>query len=424
MRNVIYFLSALMLAVAAAFFLREILVEQKDPGYVLIGFGHWSIETSLFIFTVILLVLFCLMYFTIRLVANMLTLPKKIKQTTGKIKDSRSQQALIAGLIDSAEGNWEKAEKALIKHASDSGAPLIHYLTAARAAQSRGALEKRDEYLRMAYESDPKAEIAVGLTQAELHLSHKQFDQALESLTRLKSIAPTHATVLKLLHQTYEHLADWEAIQKLLPALQKSKVLMEAEVKLLETETFSALLKSKAETRDAAALRELWENVPRHIQEMSGVQPLYFAAMIEAGAGAEIEGAIGAALGKEWNETLLVLFGCIDSNDPSAQLSTAENWLADHANDAVLYRILGKLALGSGDLEKAERYLATSIETEPSVEAYQLLGDLFVAGGNDRKASECYKKGLQLASSEVVKQVEDMSGDYLEDVAAEAGFPS
>jgi len=47
------------------------------------------------------------------------------------------------------------------------------------------------------------------LTQAELHLSGNQFDQALETLTRLQSINPTHASVLKLLHQTYHHIGDW-----------------------------------------------------------------------------------------------------------------------------------------------------------------------------------------------------------------------
>jgi len=117
---------------------------------------------------------------------------------------------LIAGLVDSAEGNWEKAEKILIKHASHSGAPLIHYLTAARAAQSRGAFDKRDEYLQKAAAQAPGSDVAIGLTQAELHLSGNQFEQALETLTKLQSIDPTHASVLKLLHQTYRHIGDWK----------------------------------------------------------------------------------------------------------------------------------------------------------------------------------------------------------------------
>jgi HemY protein len=115
-------------------------------------------------------------------------------------------------------------------------------LTAARAAQSRGAIDKRDEYLQIAAQHGDDAEVAVGLTQAELNLSGKQFDQALETLTRLQSINPTHANVLRLLHKTYQHLGDWHALRSLIPVLNKQKVLMEAELNPVEAEVFSNLL--------------------------------------------------------------------------------------------------------------------------------------------------------------------------------------
>lgn len=160
-----------------------------------------------------------------------------------------SQQALIKGLVDSAEGNWESAEDILIKHASHSGAPLIHYLTAARAAQSRGAFDKRDEYLQFAAEHGNNSEIAVGLTQAELNLSGQQYTEALETLTRLHSINPMQASVLRLLHLTYQQLGDWQALRSLIPSLTTHKILMEAELKLVETEVFSNLLKQAAEQK-------------------------------------------------------------------------------------------------------------------------------------------------------------------------------
>ncbi|NYT47524.1 MAG: hypothetical protein H0A75_08105 [Candidatus Methanofishera endochildressiae] len=149
-------------------------------------------------------------------------LPGRIRMRGKSVKFNRSQDALIAGLVDSAEGNWERAEKTLIKHASNSGAPLIHYLTAARAAHSRGAMDKRDEYLQRATKDAPGSEVAVGLTQAELHLSQKQFDQALETLTKLHSIDSSHASVLKLLHQI-SATRRLEAIRSLLPAFHENK---------------------------------------------------------------------------------------------------------------------------------------------------------------------------------------------------------
>ncbi|HEY8219886.1 MAG TPA: heme biosynthesis HemY N-terminal domain-containing protein, partial [Methylobacter sp.] len=258
MKNIMYFLGSLLLAVAAAFFVNQWLGGFESPGYVLIGIGHWSLETSLIVFSVGLIMGFFVFYIFFRFLGWLLRLPGQIKNRGKSIKFNRSQEALIAGLVDSAEGNWEKAEKVLIKHASHSGAPLIHYLTAARAAQSRGAYDKRDEYLRKAADQAPGSDVAIGLTQAELHLSEKQFEQALETLTRLHSIDPTHATVLKLLHQAYQQAGDWEGVRNLIPSLNNNKVLMEAEIKLLETEAYSKLLKQAAEQGIAEEIESLW----------------------------------------------------------------------------------------------------------------------------------------------------------------------
>jgi HemY protein len=408
-KTILFFLGALLLAIAAAFLVNQWLSGFESPGYVLIGIGQWSIETSLVVFTISLIMGFFIFYLFFRFLGWLLRLPGQIKARGKSVKFNRSQEALIAGLVDSAEGNWERAEKVLIKHASHSGAPLLHYLTAAKAAQSRGAIDKRDEYLRKAADQVPGSDIAIGLTQAELNLSGNQFDQALETLTRLHSIDPTHASVLKLLHQTYQHIGDWEGIRKLIPSLHNNKVLMEAEIKLLETEAFSKLLKQAAENGNINEIESLWSEIPGYIKSVHGVSAIYFAAMIEAGVGAKVEDELAKTLSANWNQTLLVLFGSIQSADPVRQLETAEQWLTSHAGDAVLLSLIGKLSLKCGDAGKAERYFNHSITVEPTVLAYQLLGDLLSARGDKDKASECYKSGLELASSEIVSRIDTIS---------------
>ncbi|WP_198246676.1 heme biosynthesis HemY N-terminal domain-containing protein [methane-oxidizing endosymbiont of Gigantopelta aegis] len=410
MKKLLSFLLPLLIAIAVAFAIHSWLSQYDNPGYVLIGFGHWSMETSLVFFAVALVIAFFVFYVFFRFLGALMRLPGKIKEKSKKIKFDRSQDALVAGLVDSAEGNWERAEKTLIKHAANSGAPLLHYLTAAKAAQSRGAVEKRDEYLKKAAEKAGGSDIAVGLTQAELYLSDEQFDQALQTLSKLHSIDPNHASVLKMMHQAYRRVGDWEGLSKLIPSLHKNKILMEAEVKLLETETYSNLLRREAEQKDADAIQACWESVPEHIKLAPGVNAIYFAAMIEAGAGDRIESDLVDAIVKNWDATLLVLYGNIDSQDPEKQLQTAEKWLAVHPSDAVLLRMLGKLCLKSGQMEKAEQYLKKSLSIEPTVAAYQLLGDLLLQKGEPEAASGAYKNGLELASSEVVTQAEKIVG--------------
>lgn len=263
--------------------------------------------------------------------------------------------------------------------------------------------------MQKAADQAPGSNIAIGLTQAELHLSGNQFDQALETLTKLQSINPTHASVLKLLHQTYQQLGDWEAIRKLLPSLNQNKVLMEAEVKLLETETFSRLLKQAAELGDANQIALLWSETPAHIKKMHGMSAIYFAAMIEAGAGSMIEEELAHMLSIHLDDTLLVLYGSVQSNDAVKQLATAEQWLIAGPNNPVLLAMLGKLSLQLGENEKAENYLSQSTAADPSVEAYQLLGDLYFGQNEKDKACESYKSALELSSSEIVTRLDQIA---------------
>jgi HemY protein len=57
-------------------------------------------------------------------------------------------------------------------------------------------------------------------------------------------------------------------------------------------------------------------------------------------------------------------------------------------------------------LDEAGAYLKRSIELDPSVTAYQLLGDILSQQpGQLEIANELYRKGLLLASEEVVRKV-------------------
>jgi HemY protein len=408
MKNLMYFLGSLLCAVLVAFLLHSWLVKQNDPGYVLIGFGHWSLETSLTVFAVAQVIGFFFLYNFFRLMGVLIRMPNQFAKRRRNIRFNRSQEALVAGLFDAADGNWERAEKVLIKHAAHSGAPLLHYLTAARAAQSRGALDKRDEYLQKASEQSSDTNMTVGLTQAELHLSEKQFEQALETLGKLHSINPGHARVLKMMHQAYQHLGDWEGLSKLLPSLQQHKVLMETEVKLLETETFSRLLKQTIAQGDRQAIQTCWEGIPDHIKALPGIANIYFAAMIAAGAGASVESAMLKQLGRHWDDTLLVLVSNIEAEDKAKQLQSVEQWLAVYPSNAVLLRVLGKLALKAAQMEKAEQYLLKSLNTEASVATYQLLGELLFTKGDKDQACDYFKRGMELASAELISGVESI----------------
>ena len=106
--------------------------------------------------------------------------------------------------------------------------------------------------------------------------------------------------------------------------------------------------------------------------------------------------------------TLLVLFGSVQSIDFRGQLEMAEKWLLQHGEDAILLRVLGKVSIKCEFAEKAKKYLAKSIDTEPTVEAYRILGNFLAEEGDQERASECYKLGLELASTQVISHASAM----------------
>ena len=186
---------------------------------------------------------------------------------------------------------------------------------------------------------------------------------------------------------------------------------MEAEVKLLEAETFSGLLKDVAHNGKVEEIQTLWETIPGHVKAMHGIPAIYFAAMIEVKSGALIEEELLESLSKNWDETLLILYGSVQSSNFPGLLENAEKWLLEHPNSAVLHRVLGKISITCDRPDKAEKYLTKSLQIDPTVGAFQILGELYFGRGDKDRASECFKHGLELASSEVVSNVEVMVAD-------------
>ena len=202
MRLSIFLLLALAIGTGLALFLKQ------DPGFVVFGYRHWTLETSLGLFLLALVAGFAALYFLIRLGLHTLGFSPRLRNWRSARRRRHAHKQLSQGLIALSEGRWDVAEKRLARSAAACDVPLLNYLGAARAAQQLGLDDARDRYLRQAHDSDPAAELAVGLTQAELQLAHNQLEQALATLGKLRDIAPRHTHVLRLLMKLYRQLSD------------------------------------------------------------------------------------------------------------------------------------------------------------------------------------------------------------------------
>ncbi|MGD8574328.1 MAG: heme biosynthesis HemY N-terminal domain-containing protein, partial [Gammaproteobacteria bacterium] len=264
----------LVLAVLFAVIL-VVLGLHADNGYALLSYGGWSAEMSLATLILLVVVGCGLLFILVRLLVRIWQLPRRLRALRQRRRVRNARRSMLRGMIDMAEGRWRDGERNLLRYVRYSETPLLNYLVAARAAQLQDEHERRDQYLRKAYEETPSATVAVLLTQAELQLAHRQFEHALATLRRLKEISPNHGFALKLLARIYRELGDWEPLRDLLPELRRSRAMNAEELERLELQATHALMERAAARADGTALNELWRELPRRLRQDDAVAADY-----------------------------------------------------------------------------------------------------------------------------------------------------
>lgn len=366
----------------------------RDPGYVLLAYGRHTIETSLMVGLLGMVLLFLLLYWFWRFLHWALDSQRGQRKANNKT---------IRGLIAYAEGDWHNAEKLMAKGAAGNDIALINYLTAAQAAHEQGEEDRRDDYLRLAHQTVKGVDIAVGLTKARLQYQSEQWEECLATLMRLKQNdkLPSYPYVIKMLSQVYVQLQDWDRLLELLPDLKKRKVLEQGEYHDLERRCYEGRLKqAQRGTGDdrLANVQQVWQRIPRKLHQEIPLVQAYAEALINLNAGTEADKILTDALRKHWDDNLARLYGFVKGGDVAKQLLWAENWLKERPNNAMLLLTLGRLSLQLQQWEQARSYFEASIRSRRTAEAHGELGRLLSHLGEHQASNENFQSGLALIS--------------------------
>jgi HemY protein len=381
--------------------LAVVMYHENDIGYIKIGLGQYEYSTTLLIFGAALLATSMALYVLARIASAIARFFAVLGSRRRKHLQDKSRHALTQGLIELAEGRFDSAEKILLQKIDQSETPLLNYLAAARAAQQLGAHDRRDEYLRLAHNATPTADVAIGLTKAELQLAHNQTEQALATLLHLTSISPKHFYVLKLLARTYEQLADWKQLVELVPELKRHDVFDQDKLLRIEVSAWTGLLTERTAHRSFELLTELWHDMPHHVKTQHELLEHYARSLVEIGATGEAEKLLRDALKNNWQDSTIRLYSELDVLINSKEFESVESWLSEHACDAHLLLALGKLAMGLTLWGKARSYLEASIACKPMAETYVRLATLLEEHTNEPDiAQNAYRQGMHLLAGD------------------------
>jgi HemY protein len=388
-------LIALLCVLAVALF------AYHDPGYVMVQYRGWIVESSLSLVLLMLLAGVVLLYLLSWLAGNLLRLPRRLRDWRRRHAARRAQSALVRGFLDLYTGRYQRAEQRLSKYAGygDTTA-VLNYLGAARAAQAQGADERRDRYLELAHERTAGGEPAVALTRAELLLGRGQYGAALVDLTRLQAEHPKNTVMLTLLLRLYRETRDWERLLELLPALRKQHAVDSALAERLEIQAYRYLLASGGGKGAEQALNGIWQRVPKALAYRAELVHAYVERLIECGAPDQAEAVLYRSVTRQMSQELIYLYGLVDGSQPDRQLRRAEEWLGGHETDPVLLLTVGRLCRRNALWGKARQYLESCIRSGGSYEAFNELAGVLEKMGERETALVYYRRGLALKEAD------------------------
>ena len=363
---------------------------KSDPGHVLINFGDWTIETSVLVLGSALLIL----WFAVQIAVWFWRMPV---ETARRMREQRAFKQLERGLLALTEGDWGAAEKALEKSASVQGRTTAHYLAAAQAADSQDAPERREYYLEQADSGGSKKRFLVELTRARMLLANGNRAAALPILQDLYKRRRKHPQVLELLSRCYRELAEWDELQAMLPALQKSGVLNDEQAQELQEEVAVNKLRSASSAKD---LQAAWKKLPRAMRHHPAVVEAFAVGAARLERADLAEPVIIASLKHEWNPALVLRYGDMAASDKSKRLKQCEKWLKQYPDDAGLHLALGRLCAGESLWGKAREHMVKSLELEPSSLGYDAFGQLLERQGELEPAMACFRNALRMSQGQ------------------------
>lgn len=379
----------------------------NDPGYLLISFGSYTFETSLFA----LLIVGVILYLLFKLLGIFLQWlnPKNIFQfgyRLNKKRKARVRSNSIEGLLYFVRGNWQSSYNVLTKSLDDKDASVVNYLAAAYAAQEIGSNDNWMELLEEAEEKYPNAKSTTMYFKAHLLFRKGKLEQSVAVLEQLKESSINDPSLLNLLKEVYIGLQDWQALKKLLPTLRKNKLVDSSEIEQMQKRIFIEELYICFNRRESASktdilmqLKGLWKKALPKYREDEKVVGHFLDLLVLLDAKAEAVGAIETAISKRWSDALIVRYGELDFGTSSQQLLIAEAWLRTRPADANLMLCLGRISMRNELWAKAKEYYQASINLAPTADAYGELSRLLKNLGEVEASEICLQNYGDLIGS-------------------------
>ncbi len=338
-----------------------VLLIDHDPGYFLISYGHYTLETSIWMALAAVIVLWVATYSVYRLLWRLRHHSRRVGHWLLGRSERHRAKDLIQGVQDSCAGRWSQAREALLRTLPDSPVPLLNISLAAKASAQLGDVKQAQRLLQQAGKKMPAG------------------------------------VLLDVQCCIYRAQEDWQALLNVLPALRKQQILTPTALATLEHEVASHYLSVDCDT--AAVLQSRWKKLSAVMQPDDRLWAQTINQLIAWGEQRSAETLLRRQLKRAWSAPLGFIYAELSAVEPKKLLAAAESCLAKQPDDADLLVCLGRLSLRNHLWGRALDYFEKSLAVQPSVTACAELSRLLQAWGKPEEATRYSQQVMVLASN-------------------------
>jgi HemY protein len=361
----------------------------RDPGYVLISYGGASIQTSLWVFLVLLLSALAGTYYLLRWTSALLRTGDILHHWRQRRRRAKALELTAKGQLFLQQGVWERAEKFLVSGAQHSDTAASNFIAAARAADAQEHLEQRERYLRQALDADPRVKESVALVRAEMHLARGEWSKALASIEDLGNTKVT----LALRKQAMLQLRDWQGLADIMTDLRKQA---DNPASQLEFEKKVAQQRFASPNNTDETMEIMFNRLPEALRQDPELVIDYSQRVRDE---RQVEGVLRGAIKHRWDDSLVIAYGHGVKETLAKRIKTAEGWQKAHPDNSALQASLGQLYEGNGEKDRAKAAFQKSLQIQPSVLAHERLAKLLAFDGEYAKSSDHLRQALQITET-------------------------
>jgi HemY protein len=375
------------------------LLARSDVGYVQFTLPPLRVEMSFFVFVLATFAAFFALYGVLRLAARIAAMPREVRAHRARAQLERARQKQDAALIALLEGRYGRARELADETLALPRSGGLPALIGARAALDMRDFAGAAALLARSDARVPSLDVPRLMLEAELALEQGRAGEALAKLDALKREAGSHTAALRLSLRALNAAGRPGEVPAVVDQLVRRKVYDADQGAMVRASAQAEVLAGLA--HDAASLKDAWGR----LGEADRLHPKIALAAAQSyarlGGDREAVDIVARSLEREWNPSLVALFGELRPADASRQLEMAERWLPDHRDDAALLRTLGRLCERAGLWGKAQSYYEASLAVDDHWRTRAMLAGLYARLGRVDDANAQLAAALRLALAEL-----------------------